>query len=96
MHTILLVEDNPADILITQRALRDSAFAVDLIVTFAFGMLAILLIIIGYIAFDKLTGKLDFNDLVAKGNISMGIVIGSFILGLCYVIAHVVNAILGA
>jgi len=32
MHTILLVEDNPADILITQRALRDSAFAVDLIV----------------------------------------------------------------
>lgn len=70
-------------------------FAVDLVVTFAFGILAILLIIIGYIAFDKLTGKLDFNDLVAKGNISMGIVIGSFILGLCYVIAHVVNAILG-
>ena len=32
MHTILLVEDNPADILITQRALRDSDFAVDLIV----------------------------------------------------------------
>ena len=45
-------------------------FAVDLIVTFAFGLLAILLIIIGYVAFDKLTGKLDFNDLVAKGNIS--------------------------
>lgn len=69
-------------------------FAIDLVVTFAFGLLAIGLIVIGYIAFDKLTGKLDFNDLVAKGNISMGIVIGSFILGLCYVIAHVVNAIL--
>ena len=69
-------------------------FASDLVVTFAFGLLAIGLIIIGYIAFDKLTGKLDFNDLVAKGNISMGIVIGSFIIGLCYVIAHVVSSIL--
>jgi len=69
-------------------------FAVDLVVTFAFGLLAILLIIIGYIAFDKLTGKLDFNDLVAKGNVAMGIVIGSFIIGLCYVIAHVVSSIL--
>jgi len=71
-------------------------FFVDLVVTFSFGLLAILLIIIGYVTFDKLTGKLDFNDLVAKGNVSMGIVIGSFILGLCYVIARVVNAILGS
>jgi CheY-like chemotaxis protein len=32
MHAILLVEDNPADIKITQRALRESDLAVDLIV----------------------------------------------------------------
>jgi CheY-like chemotaxis protein len=32
MHAILLVEDNPADILITQRALRESDLAVELIV----------------------------------------------------------------
>jgi CheY-like chemotaxis protein len=31
-HAILLVEDNPADVKITQRALRDSGLAVDLIV----------------------------------------------------------------
>ena len=31
-HAILLVEDNPADIKITQRALRDSDLAVELIV----------------------------------------------------------------
>ena len=31
-HAILLVEDNPADIKITQRALRESELAVDLIV----------------------------------------------------------------
>ena len=31
-HAILLVEDNPADVKITQRALRDSASPVDLLV----------------------------------------------------------------
>jgi two-component system response regulator len=31
-HAILLVEDNPADVKITQRALRESALPVDLIV----------------------------------------------------------------
>jgi chemotaxis family two-component system response regulator Rcp1 len=30
VHAILLVEDNPADVKITQRALRDSGFPVDL------------------------------------------------------------------
>jgi two-component system response regulator len=32
IHTILLVEDNPADVKITQRALRESAFPVELLV----------------------------------------------------------------
>jgi chemotaxis family two-component system response regulator Rcp1 len=31
-HAILLVEDNPADVKITQRALRESAFSVELLV----------------------------------------------------------------
>jgi two-component system, chemotaxis family, response regulator Rcp1 len=32
IHAILLVEDNPADVKITQRALRESAFPVELLV----------------------------------------------------------------
>src|SRR2546427_9960034 len=70
-------------------------FFPDLVSTFAFGLLAILLIIIGYIAFDKLTPKLDFDDLLNKGNVALAIVIGSFILGLCYVVGRVVSAVLG-
>ncbi|MBU6174639.1 MAG: response regulator [Planctomycetes bacterium] len=31
-HIIMLVEDNPADVMITQRAIRDSKLSVDLIV----------------------------------------------------------------
>ena len=71
-------------------------FLGDLVATFAFGLLAILLIVLGYVTFDKLTPKLDFGDLINKGNMAMGVVIAGFILGLCYVIGRVVSAILGA
>ena len=67
----------------------------DLVATVAFGIVAILLIIVGYVAFDKLTPKLDFDDLLNKGNMALGVVIGSFILGLCYVVGRVVSAVLG-
>ena len=67
----------------------------DLVSTVAFGVVAILLVVLGYITFDKLTPKLDFNDLLNKGNVALAIVVGSFILGLCYVVGRVVAAILG-
>jgi putative membrane protein len=77
-----------------QMHLPDYLFA-DLLSTVAFGVVAILLIVLGYIAFDKLTPKLDFDDLLNKGNVALAIVVGSFILGLCYVIGRVVAAVLG-
>ena len=67
----------------------------DLLSTVAFGIVAILLIIAGYTAFDKLTPRLNFSDLLNKGNIALAIVVGAFILGLCHVVASVVSAILG-
>jgi putative membrane protein len=71
-------------------------FLGDLVATAAFGVLAVLLIVFGYVTFDKLTPKLDFNDLINKGNMAMGVVIAGFILGLCYVIGRVVSAVLGS
>jgi putative membrane protein len=70
-------------------------FLSDLMSTVAFGIVAILLVIVGYKAFDKLVKGLDFDDLIRKGNVAMAIVVGSFILGLCYVIGKVVSAVLG-
>jgi putative membrane protein len=67
----------------------------DLLATVAFGIVAILLLVLGYVTFDRLTPRLDFSDLLAKGNVALAIVVGSFILGLCYVIGRVVSAILG-
>ncbi len=70
-------------------------FLGDLVSTVAFGLIAILLVVVGYKIFDKLCPKLDFDELLNKGNIAMAIVIGSFILGLCHVVGRVVAAILG-
>ncbi len=46
----------------------------DLVATVAFGIVAILLIIVGYVCFDRLTPKLDFDDLLNKGNMALGVV----------------------
>ena len=68
----------------------------DLVATVAFGIVAILLLIFGYLVFDRLTPKLNFDELLNKGNVALAIVIGSFLLGLCYVIGRVVSAIVGS
>ncbi len=67
----------------------------DLLATVAFGLMAILLVVFGYKVFDWLTPRLNFDDLLNKGNVALAIVIGSFILGLCHVVARVVSSILG-
>jgi putative membrane protein len=71
-------------------------FTGDLVATIAFGILAILLLIAGYRLFDWLTPKLDFNAEIQKGNVAMAIVVAGFILGLAYVVARVVAAVLGS
>jgi putative membrane protein len=71
-------------------------FLGDLVATVAFGIVAILLIIFGYVTFDRLTPKLNFDELLNKGNVALAIVIGSFLMGLCYVVGRVVSAIVGS
>lgn len=71
-------------------------FLGDITATVAFGILTILLVVMGYKVFDKLTPKLPFDETLKSGNVAVAIVIGSFILGICHVIASVVSAILGA
>ncbi len=70
-------------------------FLGDIVATVAFGIIAILLVIFGYKGFDKMTPTLPFHEQLKGGKVAVAIVIGSFILGICYVIARVVSAILG-
>ena len=71
-------------------------FLGDMVATFAFGLLAILLVVLGFKVFDWLTPKCNFQAEINKGNISVGLVISAVILGICYIIAHVLSGILGS
>jgi len=69
-------------------------FPADILATMAFGLLATLLVIAGYKLFDRIVTKVDFDEELKNGNRAIAIVVAAFILGLCYVIASVVTAIL--
>ena len=71
-------------------------FLSDIAATIGFGFAAIFLVVAGYKIFDWLTPKLPFDELLKNGNIALAIVVGSFILGICHVMAKVVAAIVGA
>src|SRR5580700_8040503 len=68
-------------------------FLGDVVSAFCFGLLAILLVVLGFKVFDWLTPRCNFQDEINKGNMSAGVIIGSVILGICYVIAQVLTAI---
>jgi uncharacterized membrane protein YjfL (UPF0719 family) len=70
-------------------------FLGDIAATVGFGLVAIFLMILGYKLFDKATPNLPFDEEIRKGNVAMAIVVGSFILGLCYVIGRVVASVMG-
>lgn len=71
-------------------------FLSDLVSTVAFGIIAIILVVVGYKVFDKLTPGVAFDEELKKGNTAIAIVIASFIASICYVISRVVAAVLGA
>ena len=70
-------------------------FVGDLLATFGFGLIAIILLILGYQMFDRITPKLKFDEQINNGNIAMAIIVASFLLGISGIIATVVKAILG-
>ena len=55
-----------------------------------FGCLGIGLLVLGYFVFDILVKKVDFSEELKKGNVSVAVVVAAFLLGLSYIVAHVV------
>jgi putative membrane protein len=56
---------------------------------YAFG--GMLLMLAGYILFDKLTPRVDFNDELGKGNVAVAVVIAALFLSLAYIIGRSLN-----
>ena len=69
-------------------------FWTDLVAAFAFGLVVILLVIIGYKTIDWALRGIHFDTELAKGNISVGIVVAAIIIGISHAVSSVVVAIL--
>lgn len=70
-------------------------FLVDLVATFAFGLITIVLMMIGYKVFDKLTPKTSFEDCLNNNNIAVAVVVAGLFIAVAIVIASVIRGVLG-
>lgn len=59
--------------------------------SFVFGLLGIIMMVLGYLIFDKVIPA-DFNKELEKNNISVGIVVASVIIGIAIIVSRVVGA----
>ena len=65
--------------------------AVNAVATIVFAAIGIVLAIVGFKLFDKVTpGKLD-EEILQKQNIAAAILAGAFILGICIIVAAAVH-----
>ena len=55
--------------------------------TIIWWVLAMILLMVGYITFDKIWTKIDFNEELLKGNIAVGVMVAGFFIALGLVIA---------
>lgn len=57
-----------------------------------FGLVGILLSVIGYKLFDLIETKIDFAEEIKKGNTAAAIVIAGFLLGICFIIGRAIGS----
>ena len=56
-----------------------------------FGLVGIVLLLLGYWLFDKITPRLDVQKELGEKNVAVAVVIGALLLGIAYITAHVVQ-----
>jgi uncharacterized membrane protein YjfL (UPF0719 family) len=71
-----------------------SHFWSDMACAFAFGLVVILLMVIGYKFIDWAMKGVDFDVELTKGNTSVGIVVAAIFIGIAYAVSNVVVAII--
>lgn len=60
--------------------------------TLVFGLVGIALAVLGFKVFDWITPRIDVQkELAEKQNLAVAIVVAAVILGVCYIVAHVVH-----
>lgn len=66
-------------------------FLINAGLSIAFGIIGIVLLILGYNIFDKVLTKVDFNEELKKNNIAVAIVIAGFMIAIGIIISSVVS-----
>ncbi|MFZ1932294.1 MAG: DUF350 domain-containing protein [Thermoguttaceae bacterium] len=56
-----------------------------------FGIVGIFLLLLGYWLFDVITPRLNVQKELSEKNVAVAVVIGSLLLGIAYITAHVVQ-----
>ncbi len=56
-----------------------------------FGLLGMILLLLGYWLFDLITPRLDVQKELKDKNLAVAVVIGALLLGIAYITAHVVQ-----
>ena len=69
-------------------------FWADYLSAFAFGLLLIFLMFLGYKSIDLALRKLDFDEELRKGNVAVAIFASEIIIGVSYGISNIIVAIL--
>lgn len=57
-----------------------------------FGGLGILLSFVGYKVFDLLDTRIDYAEEIKKGNLAAAVLLGAFIIGICFIIGRAVGS----
>lgn len=57
----------------------------------AFGIIGIILLLLGYFTFEFVTRRLNINDELQKGNMAVGVVVAGLLLGIAIIVASVVQ-----
>lgn len=59
--------------------------------SFLFGLVGIVLFLIGYFSFDRLTPKLNVEKELSSGNTAVGLVVAALLVGIAMVVSAVLK-----
>ncbi len=58
----------------------------------AYGVVGIILAIVGYFLFDLVEWRINFAEQLKAGNLAVAIVVAAFILGICFIVGRSIGA----
>lgn len=61
------------------------------LVAAVYGLVGVVLLLVGYWLFDLITPKIDVQKELNDKNTAVAIVVGALLLGIAYIVAHVVQ-----